>query len=262
MQNHSVTFEIVDQVAWITLAKPDIHNAFDDQMIADLHSIFKQLANDNNTRIVVLQSEGRSFSAGADLNWMKRMAQYSYQQNVEDAHSLAAMLYTLNTLPQLTIAKIQGATMGGAVGLVACCDVAIASNKAVFCLSEVKLGLIPAAISPYVIGAIGKRAARRYFQTAEVFDAQTALSLGLLSESVDHEQLESTITDLIHKCLKNGPQAMRADKQLIVDVADKQINTKLLEQTSRAIAEIRVSKQGQEGLLAFLEKRNANFGDQ
>lgn len=242
-------------VATITLNRPDIHNAFDDDIILRLTALFEHVARNEDARVLVLQAAGKSFCAGADLNWMKRMASYTYEQNVADANALATMLHTLYTLPKPTIAKVQGAAFGGAVGLVACCDIAIASRLSKFCLSEVKLGLIPATISPYVIAAMGDRVARRYFMTAEVFSARRARRLGLLSEDVAEEELNSTVDDIVRKILNNGPLAVAAAKQLVFDVKDEALGEELIEKTSLRIATTRVSEEGQEGLSAFLEKR-------
>jgi methylglutaconyl-CoA hydratase len=208
---------------------------------------------------MVLGSEGKSFSAGADLEWMKRMASYSYDENLRDASALALMLKTLNEIPQPTIARVQGAAFGGAVGLVSCCDMAVAASAASFSLSEVKIGLVPATISPYVIAAIGQRAARRYFVTAERFDAHRALQLGLVNEVVDAEQLDQEIDRLINTLLANGPEAVTGAKQLVFDVAGKPIDQQLIDATCETIAAIRVSEQGQEGLQAFLEKRKPQW---
>jgi methylglutaconyl-CoA hydratase len=187
------------------------------------------------------------------------MAGYSFQENLADAGALANMLKALNFLPQTTIAQIQGAAFGGAVGLASCCDIVIASNKASFCLSEVKLGLIPATISPYVINAIGQKASRRYFQTAERFFADKAQQLGLVDEIVSLEELENTVINMVNTILKNGPHAVREAKQLALDVAHREIDEDLLINTSERIAAIRVSEEGQEGLTAFFEKRPANW---
>lgn len=260
IQDQAVLFCVDERgVATVTLNRPEIHNAFDDQLIAELTKIFQQVAQDDNIRVMVLASNGKSFCAGADLNWMKRMAQYSYEQNLADATSLANMFQTLNTLPKPTIARVQGAAFGGAVGLVACCDIAIGSKLSKFCLSEVKLGLIPATISPYVIEAIGARAARRYFMTAEVFSSRRARRLGLLSEAVTEEELDPTIEDLIVPILKNGPQAVAAAKKIVLDIKHLGAGEALIEQTSASIAAIRVSDEGQEGLSAFLDKRRPNW---
>ncbi len=255
-QSDAVLYEVDGRgVATVTLNRPEKHNAFDDAIIATLTDLFNQAARDNHVRVMVLQATGKNFCAGADLNWMKRMASYTYEQNVADANALAVMLHTLYTLPKPTIARIQGAAFGGAVGLVACCDMAVSSRLSKFCLSEVKLGLIPATISPYVIDAMGDRVARRYFMTAEVFSARRARRLGLISEAVTEEELDSVVADLVNKILNNGPLAVAAAKQLVFDVKDEPLGEELIEKTSLRIATTRVSAEGQEGLSAFLEKR-------
>jgi methylglutaconyl-CoA hydratase len=255
---HRVTTKIDERgVARVCINNPDKNNAFDDIIIAELSNAFDQLTNDDSVRVVVLESQGKSFSAGADLNWMKRMASYSREQNFRDAQALATMLQRLNFMPKPTIARVQGAAFGGAVGLVSCCDMAIASTHASFSLSEVKIGLIPATISPYVVAAIGQRASRRYFLTAEKFSADTALKLGLLNSVCDIDDLDTHVNALICQLLGNSPIAITAAKKLIFDVADRQINSAIIEDTCQRIADIRVSDEGQEGLSAFLEKRNA-----
>ena len=258
--NNHVLFD-VDQrgIATVTLNNPDKHNAFDDAIIAQLTVIFREIAECHDIKLMVLASTGKSFSAGADLGWMKRMASYTFEDNLKDANALAIMLKTLNFLPQPTIAKVQGAAFGGAVGLASCCDIVIASNKASFCLSEVKLGLIPATISPYVINAMGQKACRRYFLTAERFFADKAMQLGLVNEVVTPEDLDKSINDMANVILANGPHAVREAKQLALDVAYQDINEELLNVTSERIAAIRVSAEGQEGLGAFFEKRSPNW---
>lgn len=246
-------------VARVRLNNPDKHNAFDDEIIGDLTEAFIAIADNSNVRVMVLASEGKSFSAGADLEWMKRMASYSYDENLRDASALALMLKTLNEIPQPTIARVQGATFGGAVGLVSCCDMAVAASAASFSLSEVKIGLVPATISPYVIAAIGQRAARRYFVTAERFDAHRAMEIGLVNEVVDAEQLDQEIHRLIDALLANGPEAIITAKRLVIDIAGKVIDQQLIDSTCETIAAIRVSEQGQEGLQAFLEKRKPHW---
>ena len=246
-------------VATVTLNRPEKHNAFDDALIAELTHLFKQIGEDKNVRAMVLQANGQSFCAGADAGWMKRMADYSFDENVADAKKLADMLWHLNYMPKPTIARVQGATYGGAVGLVACCDMAVASKLSKFCLSEVRLGLIPATISPYVISAMGERVARRYFMTAEVFSARRARRLGLVSETVTEEELDTTIEDLLNNILRNGPQAVSAAKQLIFDVKNQPGEEEVIEKTCLRIATVRVSDEGQEGLSAFLEKRKPNW---
>jgi methylglutaconyl-CoA hydratase len=241
-------------VATVTLNRAARHNAFDDAVIAALDAEFTQLAQDPSVRVVVLASTGKSFSAGADLAWMQRMANYNHAQNLDDARALAEMLRKLNRLPQPTIARVQGAAYGGAVGLVSCCDIAIGTEQARFCLSEVKIGLIPATISPYVIAAIGARAARRYFISAEVFNAMAALELGLLSEVVPAADLDAGIDKHIEQLLQNGPLAVAAAKRLALDMSNREISAELIEDSCARIADIRVSEEGQRGLQAFLNK--------
>ena len=258
--NEKVLVEYNNQgVATVTLNTPEKHNAFDDDIIKQLTNIFHNIGQRNDISIMVLASHGKSFSAGADLAWMKRMASYSYEDNLNDANALAQMLKALNFLPQTTIAKIQGGAFGGAVGLASCCDIVIASTNASFCLSEVKLGLIPATISPYVVNAIGLKACRRYFQTAERFSSTKAQQLGLVDEITEPESLTNEVDAMIVKLLANGSQARRQAKKLSLDVAFKPIDEKLLTDTSERIAAIRVSEEGQEGLKAFFEKRPPNW---
>ncbi len=258
--NNSVLFKINDRgVATVTLNNPDKHNAFDDIVIKRLTDIFQQIAARDDIHVMVLAANGKTFSAGADLSWMKRMASYSYEDNLKDANALANMLKKLNFLPQTTIAKIQGVAFGGAVGLASCCDIVIASTKASFCLSEVKLGLIPATISPYVINVIGVKACRRYFQSAECFSSDKAMLLGLVDEVVAPESLTAEVEKMISRLLNNGSQAMRQAKQLVFDIAYQAIDDNLLKETSERIATIRISDEGQEGLSAFFERRSAKW---
>ncbi len=259
-ENEKVLFEVNEQgVATVTLNNPEKHNAFDDEIIKQLTSIFNDISQRDDISIMVFASIGKSFSAGADLGWMKRMASYSYEDNLKDANALAQMLKALNFLPQTTIAKVQGAAFGGAVGLASCCDIVIASTKASFCLSEVKLGLIPATISPYVVDAIGLKASRRYFQTAERFFSDKAQQLGLVDEIVEPDNLANEIEAMIATLLANGSQARRQAKKLSQEVAFQTIDEALLTDTSERIAAIRVSAEGQEGLSAFFEKRAPNW---
>ena len=244
-------------VATVTLNRPDKHNAFDDEIIAQLRQAFAEVAAREDVRAMVLASEGKNFSAGADLAWMKRMATYDHAENVADARGLAAMLKALYEMPQPTIARVQGAAFGGAVGLVSCCDMAIAGDSASFCLSEVKIGLIPATISPYVIRAIGERAARRYFVTAERFNADIARSLGLVSAVC--EDLDAGVQDMLETLLANGPVATRAAKRLVADMVGRELDDALIEDTCVRIADIRGSDEGREGLDAFLNKRTPGW---
>jgi methylglutaconyl-CoA hydratase len=256
MEQNTVTTNIDPRgVATVTMNRPEKHNAFDDAVIAELRHAFDALAAREDVRVVVLASEGKNFSAGADLGWMKRMAEYDYHHNLDDARLLADMLKSLHDLPQPTIARVQGAAFGGAVGLVSCCDMAVATERASFSLSEVKIGLVPATISPYVIKAIGERAARRYFTTAERFTAADAHRLGLVSEVVPEEALDDTLENLLSALLQNGPGAVRQAKQLVHDIAGHAITPAMVEGTCELIARIRTSEEGQEGLGAFLNKR-------
>ena len=241
--------------AAITLNRPEIHNAFDDSLIARLTAELKQLETDPQVRVVLLAASGKSFSAGADLNWMRRMADYSRAENLADARGLAELMHTLDGLSKPTIALVQGAAYGGGVGLVAACDIVLATSTACFCLSEVKLGLIPAVISPYVIAAIGARHARRYFLTAERFDAAEGRRLGLVHEVVEAEDLQPRAEALSRTLLSNGPNALAAAKRLVADVAVAAPDDNLFADTAERIAELRASAEGREGLSAFFEKR-------
>lgn len=256
-----VELSIESAIATVTLNRPEVHNAFNEEVISQLIECFERIENDDSVRVMILQSTGKSFSAGADLNWMKKMASYSEAENLADAQQLALMLSKLYNLPIPTIAKIQGSAFGGAVGLVACCDIAIASLMSKFCLSEVKLGLIPATISPYVINAVGTRIAKRLFMTADVISARRAWRIGLVSETVSEDQLDAEIANIASSLLKNGPVAVSLAKALVDQVAYQPINEALLQSTSKQIAAVRVSAEGQEGLSAFLEKRPANWID-
>jgi methylglutaconyl-CoA hydratase len=248
-------------VGRVRLTNPDRHNAFDDTLIADLTGAFEDLGNDADLRAVVLESEGKSFSAGADLSWMKRVAGYSVEENVADAMGLARMLRTLNFMPQPTVAKVQGAAFGGGVGLVSCCDIAIGSTRASFSLSETKLGLIPGAISPYVVAAIGQRAARRYFITAERFDAATALRLGLLHDVVEPEDLDAAVDGIVAGLLVVGPRAARESKALAFAV-DGPLTDDMVADTAHRIARVRATDEAGEGMAAFLEKRKPTWSIQ
>lgn len=246
-------------VARITLNRPDIHNAFDDVLIADLTAKIETLDGDPAVRVVILTGAGKSFSAGADLNWMKRMAGYSHAENLADSRALAKLMKVLNFCSKPTIALVNGAAFGGGVGLAACCDIVIASDRASFCLSEVKLGLIPAVISPYVVEAIGINQARRYFLTAERFNAETARNIGLVHEVVTGDMLTARGDEMADLLLANGPQAMHAAKDLIYAVANKPISDDVIDDTAHRIADQRASDEGREGVGAFLEKRPANW---
>ncbi|MBT8450256.1 MAG: enoyl-CoA hydratase/isomerase family protein [Gammaproteobacteria bacterium] len=257
--NSLTMLEHEDGVVEVTLNRPEIHNAFDDQLIAEITTTFQALAKDDAVRVVILSSEGRSFSAGADLNWMRRMADFSEEENFEDSLKLAECMYSIYQMPCPVIAKVQGAAFGGGVGLVACCDIAIASKHASFCLSEVKLGLIPAVISPYVIQAMGRRQAQRYFVSAEKFNANQAKRMGLVTDVLEAELLNDHVMALAKQIASNGPEAVIAAKRLINTVANQAINQTLNTQTARTIAQIRASEQGKEGVSAFLGKRTPDW---
>jgi methylglutaconyl-CoA hydratase len=244
-------------VATLTMNRPEVHNAFDDHLIAELTAKLRELDREHAIRVVVLAANGKSFSAGADLNWMQRMAQYTEGENLRDAVGLASLMHTLSCMAKPTVARVSGSAFGGGVGLVACCDIAVAATGALFCLSEVRLGLIPAVISPFVIGAIGERQARRYFLTAERFDAAEALRIGLVHQVVEEAQLDPAVGAIVDELLKGGPKAHAAAKDLIARVSNRPIDQVLLEDTAARIARMRVSPEGQEGIAAFLEKRLA-----
>jgi methylglutaconyl-CoA hydratase len=260
MTNKSPLLEIDARgVAKVTLDRAEKHNAFDEKIIADLTSIFEEVENNKDVKIMILQSTGKNFSAGADLDWMKRMAEYSYDENIRDANALAKMLYQLNFLSIPTIARVQGAAMGGGAGLVCCCDIAIAASNASFAFSETKLGLLPSTIGPYVLQSIGSQAARRYFLTAERFNAERALALGMVSEVVDENELDEKVNHLIETILTNSSEAVKAAKQLIIDIDGRPVTEELMQLTSERIGDIRASEEGIEGLAAFLEKRKPSW---
>jgi methylglutaconyl-CoA hydratase len=247
--------EIQRGIATVRMNRPDVHNAFDDHLIAELTTELRRLDQAPEVRVVVLAANGKSFSAGADLNWMQRMAKYSEAENLRDAVAMAGLMRTLHGMHKPTIARVQGAAFGGGVGLVACCDIAVAAAEASFSLSEVRLGLIPSVISPYVIAAIGEREARRYFLTTERFGAEEAMRIGLVHEVTTGDLLDEAVTNFAGQLLKGGPNALAAAKKLIADVAHRPLDDALMEETARRIASIRVSPEGREGLSAFLEKR-------
>lgn len=256
----TVTVKIDERgVATITLNRPEKCNAFDDQMIIELTDALQSSGNKPKTRLVILTTAGKTFSAGADLDWMKRMGSYSYDENLADAKRLSTLLKVLYELPVPTIAKVQGPAFGGALGLISCCDIAVATTSATFCFSEAKIGLIPATISPYVIQAIGTRQAQRYFLSAEIINSLQALDLGLIHEAVDETVLEATIERITQDLLSNSPAAMYAIKNLIQDIGHRPIDNETRLETCKRLAEIRVSDEGQEGLSAFLEKRHPNW---
>jgi methylglutaconyl-CoA hydratase len=242
-------------VVQVTLNRPEVRNAFDDATIAELTHAFQQLDTDPRSRVVILAANGPAFCAGADLHWMKRMAQYSEAENRADALALATMLNTIYRCSKPVIAQIQGDTYAGGMGLLAACDMAIAAEHAQFCLSEARLGLIPAVISPYVIRAMGVQAARRYFVTAERFDAACGLRIGMLHQVTTADALRMSVLGIARTLAANGPAAVRACKQLVIDVASCPIDASLIDDTAQRIARVRASEEGREGIASFLEKR-------
>lgn len=262
----SQSIQIADHggVRRITLNRPQVHNAFDDGLIAELTAALEHAGEDGGVRAVVLTGEGASFSAGADLNWMRSMVGASEAENREDSLRLATLMRTLQYLPKPTIARVNGAAYGGGVGLVACCDIAIGVDTARFGLTEVKLGLVPAVISPYVIHAIGLRQARRLFVTGELFDATTALQIGLLHQCVPVEQLDDAVNATLGLLAKAGPVAQAEAKQLALRIAgaDENSAAQIDRENAALIARLRVSAEGQEGLGAFLGKRAASWCNQ
>lgn len=246
-------------VGILALNRPEVHNAFNETMITELTEALLQLGADEDARAIVLTGNGASFCAGADLNWMKKMAGYSRAENLADAAALALMLRTLNEVPKPTVARIHGTAYGGGVGLTACCDIAIAAAEATFALSEAKLGLIPATISPYVIEAIGARQARRYFLTAERFEAAEAFRIGLVHDIVPIMQLDDRINEVLGTLLLVGPNAQRECKSLIRAVAHQPIDAQIIAGTVRRIATVRASPEGKEGVAAFLGKRSPSW---
>lgn len=243
----------------ITLNRPDVHNAFDDRLIAELTQTLHTAAQNPDVRVVILTGAGKSFSAGADLNWMRRMAMYTEEENYHDAMALGELMVTLNRLPKPTIARVNGAAYGGGVGLIACCDIAVGVSEAQFALTEVRLGLIPAVISPYVVAAIGEKKSRRYFLTGERFSAEQAKALGLLNEVVAADELDHVVNRIAASLLEAGPIAQAEAKDLISSVSHRPVTDSLIADTAERIAHLRISPEGQEGLAAFLEKRKPNW---
>jgi len=242
-------------VAQVTLSRPEVRNAFNDEVIAELTTAFTELGQNKAVRAIVLAASGPAFCAGADLNWMRRMADYTHAENLADAAQLAEMLRVIYTCPKPTVARIQGDVYAGGMGLVAACDMAVSVDTANYCLSEVKLGLYPATISPYVIRAMGARAAHRYFLTAERFDAVEAMRIGFVHAVVSAEQLDAKVNDMTQALLSASPNAVQSCKTLLHDVAGQDIDAALIAQTVEGIATIRASAEGKEGVQSFLQKR-------
>lgn len=255
------TLEILCEggIATIWMNRPDVHNAFNEQLIAELTAACQALDADDAVRVVVLAGRGKSFSAGADLNWMRRAAEASVEANLADARKLAGMLRTLAEMDKPTIARVHGAALGGGMGLASACDICVAGEGAVFATSEVRFGIIPSAISPYVIRAIGARQASRYFQTAERISAARARELGLAHEVVAADAIDARVHELVAALLQGGPRSQGAAKALIRAVADQPVSDALVEDTARRIATLRATPEAREGLAAFLDKRPASW---
>ena len=259
MEFHTLTLSIADKVATVTLNRPDVRNAFNEQTIAEITLAFDSLGRNDIVRAIVLAANGPAFCAGADLNWMKKMAGYTHAENNADALQLAEMLRTIYLCPKPVVAKVQGDCYAGGMGLVAACDIVITAEESNFCLSEVKLGLIPATISPYVIKAMGENAARRYFLTAERFSAREALRIGFAHEAVPADALDAKTAEVVKALVTNSPNAVQQAKALVRDIAGKAVTQELLADTAERIAHIRASEQGREGVQSFLEKRKPNW---
>ena len=256
---NNLLLHVADWVATVTLNRPDVRNAFNAALIAEITQTFRELGARSDVRCIVLAASGTAFCAGADLNWMRSMADYTHEQNLADASRLAAMMQTIYACPQPTIARIQGDVYAGGMGLVAACDMAVSTGAANFCLSEVKLGLLPSTISPYVIRAMGARAAHRYFLTAERFSAAEALRIGFIHEIVAADALDVKVAELSAALVNVGPTAAKLCKKLIQDVSCHDITPELIDLTIASIANVRVSPEGREGLQSFLQKRKPNW---
>ena len=255
----NLTVNIDARRATVTLTRPELRNAFNDEVIAELTLAFTELGARDDVRAIVLAAEGPAFCAGADLNWMRRMADYDREQNLADAARLAEMLRVINACPRPVVARVQGDVYAGGMGLVACCDIAISIDSAHFCLSETRLGLAPATISPYVMRAMGPRAAQRYCLSAERFDAAEALRIGFVHEVVPEQRLDERVDAVARALLQASPAAVRTCKRLLHDVAQREIDAELIASTVEAIADIRASAEGREGVQAFLQKRQPSW---
>ncbi|MES2898379.1 MAG: enoyl-CoA hydratase/isomerase family protein [Pseudomonadota bacterium] len=261
MEFETLLVTIADRVATVTLNRPDVRNAFNEITIAELTLAFHDLGRNDDVRAIVLAANGPAFCAGADLNWMKKMAGYSHAENSEDATKLAEMLRAIYLCPKPVVAKVQGDCYAGGMGLVAACDIAVAGSGAHFCLSEVKLGLIPATISPYVIKAMGENAARRYFLTAERFTAQEAHRIGFVHDVAAGDSLDGCVDVIVKALVTSSPNAVREAKVLVREVVGKGVDAAMVMDTAERIANIRSSDEGREGVASFLEKRKPSWLD-
>jgi methylglutaconyl-CoA hydratase len=259
MNTANLLVEYENHVARVTLNRSEVRNAFNDKLIDEITQTFKDLGQQDDVRCIVLAASGSAFCAGADLNWMRSMADYTREQNLADASRLAAMMQTIYESPKPTIARIQGDVYAGGTGLVAACDIAVSVDTANYCLSEVKLGLLPSTISPYVVRAMGARAAHRYFLTAERFSAAEALRIGFVHAVVSADALDAKVAELTMALVNAAPEAVKACKKLVQQVAGKDITPELVHMTVASIADVRVSAEGREGLQSFLQKRKPNW---
>jgi methylglutaconyl-CoA hydratase len=258
MSYETIIYEIKNNVATISLNRPQIHNAFNKKMIEELSDAFKNVAEDSKVRVVILTGKGKSFCAGADLNWMREIINYSFEENLKESNQIAELLYYIYSLPKPTIARINGTTIGGGTGLMAVCDIVVASKNAMFGLSEVKLGLIPAVISPYVIKRIGETNARQYFLTGERLTAEDALKIGLVNKIVSDEELNVEIEKIVNQLITSGPVAIAKCKELLNNIPKMSLE-EAKTYTAKMIADLRISEEGQEGMSAFLEKRKPKW---
>ena len=254
----TIIFSEDRRIARIVLNRPEVHNAFNSTMITELDDAFEKIKADKSIRVVVLTGKGKSFCAGADINWMREIIHYSYEQNLKESLQLAQVLHKIYILPKATIAMVKGTAIGGGNGFLSACDIAVASEEAKFGLSEVKIGLVPAAISPYVIRRIGESKAREYFLTGKRISAQKALEIGLINEVVPPEELEKAVDEITNLLLSSGQEAIAACKELIQKIPEMSFE-EVKDFTARMIANLRISKEGQEGMAAFLEKRKPKW---
>jgi len=243
-----------NEIVYVTLNRPEVRNAFNEGLISELQDVFNKLGADDRCRVIVLQANGKSFCTGADLNWMKSMANFTKEENIADSRKMALMLNTIYSCPKPVIAKVQGDAYAGGVGLASVCDILIASTQVRFCISEAKLGLLPATIAPYVIRALGEQASRRYFVTAEVFTASHGKEMGFVHELVDPDALDSKVEEICQAIFSNGPMAVMACKKMVRDISQEAITETLLEDTVARIASIRTSDEAQARMKAFIEK--------
>ena len=254
----TISYSFKNRIASVTLNRPKVHNAFNEVMIAELTEIFKKISEDESVRVVVLTGNGKSFSAGADLNWMKKMINYSYEENLEDSIKLAELFHLMYSCPKPVIARVNGAAIGGGTGLVAVCDIAIAAENAKFSLSEVKLGLVPACISPYVIRKVGEGRCREFFLTGERLIAKRAMELGLVNQVVPLDELDQAVQDKADQLISSGPKAIAMCKELLKNVPGMDFD-RAKTYTADMIARMRIGDEGQEGMSAFLEKRKPKW---